>query len=97
MIKADMVDRVYEKLGLSRTEAAEVVDKIFDTIKETLIKGEKVQIVGFVTFDLRYKNRRIGRNPKTGDEITIDSRRVLTFKTSRILRDVVNNGNCSPK
>lgn len=92
MIKADMVDRVYEKLGLSRKEAAEVVDSIFDKIKESLVNGEKVQIVGFGTFDLRDKNKRVGRNPKTGEEITIDSRRVLTFKTSRILRDIVNNG-----
>lgn len=92
MIKADIVDKVYEKLGLSRNEATEVVDKIFDTIKDSLEEGEKVQIVGFGTFDLRKKNERVGRNPKTGEEITINSRRVLTFKTSRILRDLVNNG-----
>lgn len=92
MIKADIVDKVYEKLGLSRNEATEVVDKIFDTIKDSLEEGEKVQIVGFGTFDLREKNERIGRNPKTGEEITINSRTVLTFKTSRILRDLVNNG-----
>ncbi len=92
MIKADIVDKVYEKLGLSRNEATEVVDKIFDTIKDSLEEGEKVQIVGFGTFDLREKNERVGRNPKTGEEITINSRRVLTFKTSRILRDLVNNG-----
>ena len=92
MIKADLVDTVYEKLGLSRNDAAQIVEQVFSIIKETLANGENVQIVGFGSFNLRNKKLRVGRNPKTGEEIMISSRRVLTFKPSKNLRDITNSG-----
>ena len=92
MIKADIIDLVHEKIGFSRHEAAEVVETTLDIVKEALQKGERVQIVGFGSFVVRPKKERIGRNPKTGEEIVIAPRKVLTFKPSKILRDLVNNG-----
>jgi integration host factor subunit alpha len=78
-------------MGLSKADAAESVEAIFDAIKETLSAGEKVQIVRFGSFHILKKKERIGRNPKTGDEIMISPRKVLTFKSSQILRDIINN------
>lgn len=91
MIKADIIDLVHEKMGCSRHEAAEVVESALDTLKEALQRGDRVQIVGFGSFVVRQKKERVGRNPKTGKEIVIVPRRVLTFKPSKILRDLVNN------
>lgn len=91
MIKADLVTIIYERIGFSRNEAAEVVEATLDVLKEAFLKGEKVQIVGFGTFAVRQKNVRLGRNPKTGEEITIPPRRVLTFRPSKILKDSVND------
>ena len=90
MVKADIVDFVYEKVGFTRKEAADAVDILFDSIKDILVEGEDIHIVGFGSFNLRNKRERIGRNPKTGEEIVITPRRVLTFKPSRILFDLVN-------
>jgi integration host factor subunit alpha len=92
MIKADIIDLVHEKIGFSRHESAEVVEAALDVLKEALQKGERVQIVGFGSFIVRPKKERVGRNPKTGEEIIIAPRKVLTFKPSKILRDLVNNG-----
>jgi integration host factor subunit alpha len=92
MIKADIIDLVHEKIGFSRHESAEVVEATLDLLKEALQKGERVQIVGFGSFVVRPKKERVGRNPKTGEEIVIAPRKVLTFKPSKILRDSVNNG-----
>jgi integration host factor subunit alpha len=83
---------VHEKIGFSRHEAAEVVETTLDVVKDALQKGERVQIVGFGSFVVRPKKERVGRNPKTGEEIVIAPRKVLTFKPSKILRDMVNNG-----
>ncbi len=91
MIKSDIVDIVYERMGLSKAEAAEAVEAIFDVVKETLSDGEKVQIVRFGNFQILIKKERIGRNPKTGEEIMISPRKVLTFKSSQILRDIIND------
>jgi integration host factor subunit alpha len=92
MIKADIIDLVHKKIGFSRHEAADVVETTLDVVKEALQKGERVQIVGFGSFVVRPKKERVGRNPKTGEEIVIAPRKVLTFKPSKILRDMVNNG-----
>jgi integration host factor subunit alpha len=92
MIKADIIDLVHEKIGFSRHEAADVVETTLDVVKEALQKGERVQIVGFGSFVVRPKKERVGRNPKTGEEIVIEPRKVLTFKPSKILRDMVNDG-----
>ena len=75
MTKADIVENVYEKVGgFSKKEAAEIVETVFDTIKETLERGEKIKISGFGNFVVRDKNARAGRNPQTGQEITISAR-----------------------
>jgi integration host factor subunit alpha len=91
MTKADIVDRVYKEAGFSKKEAAEMVDLVFQTIKDTLSKGEKVKISGFGNFSIRDKSIRVGRNPQTGDAMEISARRVLTFKPSQVLKEDVTN------
>ena len=86
MTKAEIVETVYEKIGFSKKEAAEIVEMVFDTMKETLERGEKIKISGFGNFVVRQKRPRIGRNPQTGEEIEITARKVLTFKPSQILK-----------
>jgi integration host factor subunit alpha len=91
MTKADLVDIVYEKAGgLSKKEAQEIVEDIFDTLKDTLKEGDKIKISGFGNFVLRDKRPRKGRNPQTGDDIEITARRVLTFRPSQILKAYIN-------
>ena len=90
MTKADIVESIYQKVGFSKKESAEIVELVFDIIKSTLENGEKVKISGFGNFDINTKSPRNGRNPQTGDEITIKGRRVLTFKASTILKETVN-------
>jgi integration host factor subunit alpha len=93
MTKADIVETIYEKIGFSRKESAEIVDLVFDLIKETLENGEKIKISGFGNFIIREKRSRKGRNPQTGEEIQISARRVLTFKPSQVLRKALNTTN----
>ena len=90
MTKADIIESVYEKVGFSKKEAAEVVEMVFDTIKETLERGEKIKISGFGNFIIRDKKSRVGRNPQTGEEIEISARRVLTFRPSQVLKNALN-------
>ncbi|MCP3985424.1 MAG: integration host factor subunit alpha [bacterium] len=90
MTKADIVEHIYERVGFSKKESAELVEKVFDIIKETLSEGEKVKISGFGNFVVRQKNARKGRNPQTGEEIRLAARRVLTFKPSLVLKTVLN-------
>ena len=90
MTKADIVERVHLQGGLSRKEAADLVDLIFQTLKDTVADGEKVKISGFGNFVVRDKRSRVGRNPQTGDAIDISERRVLTFKASQVLKDALN-------
>ncbi len=90
MTKADMVELVYERIGVSKREAARIVEIIFDLIKETLERGENVKISGFGSFNIQHKKPRRGRNPQTGEEITISARRVLSFKASNVLREHLN-------
>lgn len=91
MTKADIIEALYEKVGFSKKDAAELVELIFDTIKDTLSNGEKIKISGFGNFVVRDKRARTGRNPQTGTSIQISARRVLTFKPSHVLREDVNN------
>ncbi|MBN2722705.1 MAG: integration host factor subunit alpha [Deltaproteobacteria bacterium] len=92
MTKADIIDKVYESVsGLSKKEATMLIDSIFGTIKETLKKGESIKISGFGNFVIRSKNARPGRNPKTGSNITISERRVLTFRPSQIMKKALND------
>ncbi|MFH1758868.1 MAG: integration host factor subunit alpha [Pseudomonadota bacterium] len=90
MTKADIVETIYGKVGFSRKESAEIVDLVFDLMKETLENGEKIKISGFGNFIIREKRSRKGRNPQTGEEIQISARRVLTFKPSQVLRKALN-------
>ncbi|HRK02008.1 MAG TPA: integration host factor subunit alpha [Oligoflexia bacterium] len=91
MTKADIIEALYEKIGYSKKDAADLVELIFDTIKDTLSRGEKIKISGFGNFVVREKRPRTGRNPQTGEAIKITARRVLTFKPSQVLRADVNN------
>lgn len=88
--KADIVEKVYDKIGFSKKEASELVEMVFGTLKDVLEKGEKVKISGFGNFSVREKNERIGRNPQTGEQIKISARRVLTFKPSQALKAMLN-------
>jgi len=90
MTKADIVERVYEKIGFSKKEASELVEMVFGSLKDKLVKGEKVKISGFGKFEVREKKSRIGRNPQTGDRITISARRVLNFSPSQVLKAMLN-------
>ncbi len=92
MTKADIVQAVYTKLGgFSKKESADLVDLVFETMKETLGRGEKIKISGFGNFVLRDKRQRQGRNPQTGEPITITERRVLNFKASQLLKQALND------
>jgi integration host factor subunit alpha len=91
MTKAEIVQALYTRVGgFSKKESADIVDLVFEMLKETLGKGEKIKISGFGNFVLRDKRQRPGRNPQTGDPIKISERRVLTFKASQILKQALN-------
>jgi integration host factor subunit alpha len=91
MTKAEIVQALYTKVGgFSKKESADIVDLVFEMMKETLGRGEKIKISGFGNFVLRDKRQRPGRNPQTGDPIKISERRVLTFKASQILKQALN-------
>ena len=82
MTKAELADRLYEKVGLPKKEATSIVETLFDSMKSILAEGESIKITGFGTFLVRKKSSRKGRNPKTGAELEIEQRRVVTFKPS---------------
>ena len=86
LTKADMADRLFNEVGLNKREAKEFVDAYFETIRQELESGENVKLSGFGNFQLREKNQRPGRNPKTGEEIPISARRVVTFRPGQKLR-----------
>ncbi len=86
LTKADLADTLFEEVGLNKREAKEFVDAWFETIRQALEDGDHVKLSGFGNFQLRDKNQRPGRNPKTGEEIPISARRVVTFKPGQKLR-----------
>ena len=88
--RADLAEAVYENVGLSRTESAELVERVLDIIGDALVKGENVKLSSFGSFQVRSKNERIGRNPKTGEEVPILPRQVLVFKPSNVLKSKIN-------
>ncbi|MEQ1878587.1 MAG: integration host factor subunit alpha [Bdellovibrionia bacterium] len=90
MTKADIVEKVYQKIGFTKKEASKLVELVFDSIKDTLERAEKVKISGFGNFVVRRKKERVGRNPQTGEQITISARHVLTFRPSQVLKAVLN-------
>ncbi|MDO8282275.1 MAG: integration host factor subunit alpha [Thermodesulfovibrionia bacterium] len=89
MTKADLADKIYETVGLSKKEAAGIVELLFDNMKNILSEGESIKITGFGTFLVRKKGARRGRNPKTGEEMQIEQRRVVTFKPSLQFKSLV--------
>src|SRR6476660_9489310 len=93
MTKAEIVQALYARVGgFSKKESADIVDLVFEMMKETLGRGEKIKISGFGNFVLRDKRQRQGRNPQTGEPITITERRVLNFKASQLLKEALNDG-----
>ncbi len=90
MTKAEIIEQVYTKIGFSKKESSDIVELVFDTIKETLEKGDKIKISGFGNFVVRNKRSRVGRNPQTGQSIEITARRVLTFRPSQVLKTALN-------
>jgi integration host factor subunit alpha len=91
MTKAELVDAVHNRVGFSKRESADLVELLFEVIKETLGNGERIKISGFGNFELRDKRARVGRNPQTGEVIEITARRVLTFKPSQVLKVQLND------
>ena len=92
LTRADLGDVVHRKLGLSRSESASMVERILHHMCAALAKGENVKVSGFGSFILRDKGQRIGRNPKTGVEVPIAPRRVMTFRASQMMRDRIARG-----
>ncbi len=93
--KADIVERVYDRIGFSKKEAADLVELVFETIKAELQKGDDVKISGFGKFEVNKKKDRIGRNPRTGEQMIISARRVISFKVSQVLREMMKGGEMS--
>lgn len=92
MTKAELADKVYEKVGLPKKEAAEIIETLFNSMKNVLSEGESIKIAGFGTFLVRKKSARKGRNPKTGLEIQISQRKVVTFKPSLQFKSLIEKG-----
>ena len=90
MTKAEIVERVYERVGFSKKEAVDIVELVFDLMKETLRNGDRIKVSGFGNFVVKEKRARRGRNPQTGEEIEIAPRRVLTFRPSQTLKKLLN-------
>lgn len=90
--RADLCEAVYQQVGMSRTEAADLVESVIEEIAAAAVAGENVKLSSFGTFAVRHKDERIGRNPKTGEEVPITPRRVMVFKPSNILKQRVDNG-----
>jgi integration host factor subunit alpha len=88
--RADLSEAVHNEIGLSRSESAQLVETVLDEISAALVGGEDVKLSSFGSFIVRQKNGRIGRNPKTGEEVPIDPRRVLTFRASHVLKEKIN-------
>jgi integration host factor subunit alpha len=90
LTKAQLIDGIYRRIDLPKSRAAEVVETLLEVAKKTLEEGEDVLISGFGKFCVKEKDARRGRNPQTGDDLTLESRRVVTFKCSRALKDKIN-------
>ena len=91
MTKADIVEILQAGTGMNKKESAEMMEEVFSIIKSTLEQGENLKISGFGSFVVKQKDDRRGRNPQTGETITISSRRIVTFKPSSILRNAINS------
>ena len=94
--RAQLTEAVYQEVGLSRNESAELVESVIGAISDALERGEMVKISSFGSFAVRHKGERVGRNPKTGQEVPISPRRVLVFRASHALKHQVNDGQGEP-
>lgn len=90
--RAQLSEAVYQEVGLSRNESADLVESVLDEIADALARGDMVKISSFGSFAVRAKGQRVGRNPKTGEEVPILPRRVLVFRASHVLKDRINQG-----
>ena len=88
--RADLSEAVYQEVGLSRNESADLVESVLEEISDALVRGEMVKLSSFGSFAVRQKGRRIGRNPKTGEEVPILPRRVLVFRASHVLKSRID-------
>ena len=95
LTRMDLSEAVFREVGLSRNESAQLVESVLEHMSNALVRGEQVKISSFGTFSVRNKSARIGRNPKTGEEVPINPRRVLTFRPSHLMKDRVADGNRS--
>ncbi|WP_417524850.1 integration host factor subunit alpha [Marinovum sp.] len=93
LTRMDLSEAVFREVGLSRNESAELVERVLSLMSDALVEGEQVKISSFGTFSVRDKAARVGRNPKTGQEVPIEPRRVLTFRPSHLMKDRVAAGN----
>lgn len=93
LTRMDLSEAVFREVGLSRNESAQLVEAVLKHISDALVAGETVKISSFGTFSVRSKNRRMGRNPKTGEEVPISPRRVLSFRPSHLMKERVVRGN----
>ncbi|MBN1548032.1 MAG: integration host factor subunit alpha [Syntrophaceae bacterium] len=92
MTKIEIVESIYDKIGIPKKDCVRIVESLFDIIKDDLYKGNNVMISGFGKWTVKAKKARKGRNPQTEADLTIDARKVVTFKPSNVLRDAVNSG-----
>ena len=90
LTRAQLSEAVFKEVGLSRVESAQLVEKVLEEISGSLMKGETVKLSSFGSFSVRQKGGRVGRNPKTGEEVPIEPRRVLVFRPSHVLKDRIN-------
>ena len=95
LTRMDLSEAVFREVGLSRNESAQLVEAVLEHMSDALVDGEQVKISSFGTFSVRDKTARVGRNPKTGEEVPINPRRVLTFRPSHLMKDRVAEGNKS--
>lgn len=93
LTRMDLSEAVFREVGLSRNESADLVESVLKHMSDALVAGEQVKISSFGTFSVRSKSARVGRNPKTGEEVPIHPRRVLTFRPSHLMKDRVADGN----
>ncbi|CUJ32951.1 integration host factor subunit alpha [Cognatishimia activa] len=93
LTRMDLSEAVFREVGLSRNDSAQLVESVLDYMSDSLVQGEQVKISSFGTFSVRDKAARVGRNPKTGQEVPINPRRVLTFRPSHLMKDRVAAGN----
>jgi integration host factor subunit alpha len=94
--RAQLAEAVYQEVGLSRNDSAQLVDEILEEVSQALIKGGSVKLSSFGSFQVRSKGERLGRNPKTGKEVPIKPRRVLIFRASHVLKDKINRSLLGP-